>query len=309
MFRYNSVSDFYKSLFGCKAYKIALDAGCTCPTRDGSKGWGGCTFCSESGSGDFASSRKLSITEQINQAKALVEKKCKDGTFIAYFQNFTNTYGDEKELEKKYLEALSAENVSGISIATRPDCLSDEILFSIARIAEKTFVQLELGLQTSDEKSAASFRRCFSNDVYVDGIRRIKSASNKIHVVTHLILGLPGESLETMISSAKFAVASGTDGIKLSLLHVLEGTDMARDYKNGLFTCMEKDEYFFTLGEVLKVIPKNIVIHRLTGDGAKRILIAPLWTADKKRVWNDMNKYFCEHDVKQGEPTPDCRGA
>ncbi len=306
---YNSVSDFYKNLFGKKAYKLSIDAGCTCPTRDGTKGWGGCSFCSASGSGDFAASRNLSVTEQINQAKALVKDKCKDGTFIAYFQNFTNTYGNAEELEKKYLEAVRAENVSGIAIATRPDCLSDDILFRIARLAEKTFVQLELGLQTSDEKSAASFRRAFTNEVYEDAVRRIKNASGKIHLVTHLILGLPGENLETMISSAKFAVASGTDGIKLSLLHVLEGTDLALDYKKGLFTCMEKEEYFFVLGEVLKVIPKHIVIHRLTGDGAKRLLIAPLWTADKKRVLNDMKTYFEEHKVKQGELTPDWRGA
>ncbi|MCR4713093.1 MAG: hypothetical protein K5751_01775, partial [Treponemataceae bacterium] len=223
-----SVSDFYKKIFGCKAYKIAIDAGCTCPTRDGTKGVGGCTFCSASGSGDFASSRKLSITEQIEDAKRLVGKKllggggaeiggsrvsggfgaggsscvknASGGTYIAYFQNFTNTYGDPDELEKKYLEACSAPNVSGISIATRPDCLSDDILRRIARIAEdkavggtenasgikleRKFVQLELGLQTSDENTAAAFRRGFTNDVYVDAVRRIKAASSRIHVVT-----------------------------------------------------------------------------------------------------------------------------
>ena len=321
-----SVSDFYKKIFGCKAYKIAIDAGCTCPTRDGTKGVDGCTFCSASGSGDFASSRKLSITEQIEDAKRLVGKKCPGGggaeiggsrvsggfgadasscgTYIAYFQNFTNTYGDPDELEKKYLEACSAPNVSGISIATRPDSLSDDILRRIARIAEdkteRKFVQLELGLQTSDENSAAAFRRGFTYDVYLDAVRRIKAASSRIHVVTHVILGLPGETEDTMLSTAQFCARAGTDGIKLSLLHVLRGTEMASDYERGLFRCMEKDEYFSVLSAVLESLPPDMVIHRLTGDGAKRLLVAPLWTADKKRVWNDMMRWFADHDVQQG---------
>ena len=361
--RFYSVSEFYKKIFGCKAYKLAIDAGCTCPTRDGTKGFGGCTFCSASGSGDFASSRNLSITEQIEDAKRLVGSKCpggdgsqngcsrasgvsgssrvsddcgaarlsggsasrsegknapgsipaNGGTYIAYFQNFTNTYGDPDALEAKYREACSAPNVSGIAIATRPDCLSDDILRRISRIAEggygegsagsnleKKFVQLELGFQTADEKSAASFRRGFPNDVYVDAVRRIKTASPRIHVVTHVILGLPGETLDTMLSTARFCARAGTDGIKLSLLHVLRGTDMACDYERGLFSCMEKDEYFSVLSAVLESLPPEMVIHRLTGDGAKRLLIAPLWTADKKRVWNDMMRWFADHNVQQG---------
>ena len=320
-----SVSEFYKKIFGCKAYKIAIDAGCTCPTRDGTKGTGGCTFCSASGSGDFASSRKLSITEQIEDAKRLVGSKCPGGdgtqsgvsldsgesrvsrggfascgTYIAYFQNFTNTYGDPDTLESKYLEACSAPNVSGIAIATRPDCLSDDILRRIADITEKKFVQLELGFQTADEKSAEAFRRGFTNDVYVDAVRRIKAASSRIHVVTHVILGLPGETLETMLSTTRFCARAGTDGIKLSLLHVLRGTDMARDYERGLFRCMEKEQYFSVVSAVLESLPPEMVIHRLTGDGAKRLLIAPMWTADKKRVWNDMMRWFADHDVQQG---------
>jgi radical SAM protein (TIGR01212 family) len=297
-----SVSDFYKKIFGCKAYKIAIDAGCTCPTRDGTKGTGGCTFCSATGSGDFASSRRLPISAQIEQAKRLVGKKSSGGTYIAYFQNFTNTYGDPDALEAKYLEACSAPNVSGISIATRPDCLSDDILRRIARIAEaeRKFVQLELGLQTSDENTAAAFRRGFTNDVYVDAVQRIKAASSRIHVVTHVILGLPGETEDTMLSTAQFCARAGTDGIKLSLLHVLRGTEMASDYERGLFSCMEKEEYFCVVSAVLESLPPDMVIHRLTGDGAKRLLIAPLWTADKKRVWNDMMRWFDDHDVQQG---------
>ena len=326
LMHFYSVSDFYKKIFGCKAYKIAIDAGCTCPTRDGTKGVGGCTFCSATGSGDFASSRRLPISAQIEQAKRLVGKKSSGGTYIAYFQNFTNTYGDADELEKKYLEACSAPNVSGISIATRPDCLSDDILSRIARIAEgragdasstaaenkaenttdptssaeRKFVQLELGLQTSDENTAAAFRRGFTNNVYVDAVHRIRAASSRIHVVTHVILGLPGETEDTMLSTAQFCARAGTDGIKLSLLHVLRGTEMAADYGRGLFSCMEKDEYFSVLSAVLESLPPDMVIHRLTGDGAKRLLIAPMWTADKKRVWNDMMRWFDDHDMQQG---------
>ena len=190
--------------------------------------------------------------------------------------------------------------MSGIAIATRPDCLSDDILRRIADIAEKKFVQLELGFQTADEKSAEAFRRGFTNDVYVDAVRRIKAASSLIHVVTHVILGLPGETLDTMLSTTRFCARAGTDGIKLSLLHVLRGTDMARDYERGLFRCMEKNEYFSVLSAVLESLPPDMVIHRLTGDGAKRLLIAPMWTADKKRVWNDMMRWFADHDVLQG---------
>lgn len=302
--RFNSVSEFYRKLFGCKAYKIAIDAGCTCPTRDGTKGTGGCTFCSQSGSGDFAASRLLSVTEQIEQGKSLVGSKCRNGTFIAYFQNFTNTYGDPDVLEAKYLEAAGAENVSGISIATRPDCLSNDILERIGRISRNTFVQVELGLQTSCEKTAESFRRGFGNNVYLDAIERIRKCSPSVHVVTHMILGLPGETPEDMVRTARFCSYAGTDGMKLSLLHVLRGTDIYWDYMKGSFRCMEKEEYFAVLSDVLENLNPDIVIHRLTGDGPKKLLEAPLWTGDKHRVWNDMQKWFSLHDVIQGRHYP-----
>lgn len=300
MKRFYSVSDFYKNKFGCKVYKISLDAGCTCPNRDGTKSFGGCIFCSGSGSGDFAADKNLSIAEQIIQAKQRVLSKNKDGKFIAYFQNFSNTYGNAKELAKKYNEAIEQEDVVGISIATRPDCLNDEILNEIAKLVDKTFVSIELGFQTSKNDSVAYIRRFFSNEEYLLAIKKIKSVSMNIHVVTHLIFGLPNETEQDMLNSVKYVVDAKTDGIKIALLHVLEGTDLAIDYKNNAFSCLEMEEYFRILGNALKIIPNDIVIHRLTGDGPKKILIAPLWTAQKKVVYNAMNKYFDEINLLQG---------
>lgn len=300
MNRFYSVSDFYKKKFGCKVYKISLDAGCTCPNRDGTKSFGGCIFCSGAGSGDFAADKNLSIAEQIIQAKQRVLSKNKDGKFIAYFQNFSNTYGNAKELAKKYNEAIAQEDVVGISIATRPDCLNDEILNEIAELVNKTFVSIELGFQTSKNDSVAYIRRFFSNEEYLLAIKKIKSVSMNIHVVTHLIFGLPNETEQDMLNSVKFVVDAKSDGIKIALLHVLEGTDLAIDYKNNAFSCLEMEEYFRILGNALKIIPNDIVIHRLTGDGPKKILIAPLWTAQKKVVHNAMNKYFDEINLIQG---------
>ena len=300
MKRFYSVSDFYKNKFGCKVYKISLDAGCTCPNRDGTKSFGGCIFCSGSGSGDFAADKNLSIAEQIIQAKQRVLSKNKAGKFIAYFQNFTNTYGNPSELSQKYNEAIAQEDVVGISIATRPDCLNNEILNKIAELVNKTFVSIELGFQTSKSESIEYIRRFFSNEEYLLAVKKIKNISEKIHVVTHLIFGLPNETEKDMLNSVKFVVAAKSDGIKIALLHVLEGTDLAIDYKNNAFSCLEMEEYFKILGKALKIIPKDVVIHRLTGDGPKKILIAPLWTGQKKVVYNAMNKYFDEINLLQG---------
>ena len=300
MKRFYSVSDFYKNKFGCKVYKISLDAGCTCPNRDGTKSFGGCIFCSGSGSGDFAADKNLSIAEQIIQAKQRVLSKNKDGKFIAYFQNFSNTYGNPSELSQKYNEAIAQEDVVGISIATRPDCLNDEILNEIAELVNKTFVSIELGFQTSKSESIEYIRRFFSNEEYLLAVKKIKNISEKIHVVTHLIFGLPNESEQDMLNSVKFVVDAKSDGIKIALLHVLEGTDLAIDYKNNVFSCLEMEGYFKILGKALKIIPKDVVIHRLTGDGPKKILIAPLWTAQKKVVYNAMNKYFDKINLLQG---------
>ena len=287
---YYSVGDFYKEKFGSKVYKIAIDAGCTCPTRDGTKGNKGCIFCSANGSGDFVPSKKLSISEQIKQAKEIIQKKVKkEIKYIAYFQNFTNTYGDEKLLVQKYNEAINCENVCGISIATRPDCISSSVLKEIAALCKKTFVTIELGFQTSKEESADYIRRGFSNQEYLEAVRRIHQADSRIHVVTHLIFGLPGENHEDMMNSVKFCLNAKTDGIKFTVLYVLKGTDLEKDYQAGKFNVLEMDEYFALLKSALELIPSKIVIHRLTGDGPKKLLIAPMWTANKKNVLNAIN--------------------
>lgn len=305
--KYYSVSEYYKKKFGRKIYKITLDAGCTCPTRDGTKGYGGCIFCSATGSGDFTADRNLSITEQIQKAKVLVQKKIKDydstkSNYIAYFQNFTNTYGDENSLLQKYREALNNPEIAGIAIGTRPDCISDSILEKINELAKENFpdgnsqnrkyFSIEFGLQTSNERSAEYIRRHFANDEYKDAVSRIKKINPEIHIVTHLIFGLPGETEEDMLKSLQFALDCGTDGIKLQVLNVLKGTDLAKDYEAGKFAVLEMREYFMILRKALSKIPPDIVVHRLTGDGAKNILIAPQWIANKRHVMNELTKFL-----------------
>ena len=284
---YTSVSQYYRQRFGCKIYKLSIDAGFTCPNRDGTLGTGGCIFCSGSGSGDFAA-RGGSITAQLEAAKEKVRHKNKGGKYIAYFQAFTNTYGPVSRLEVLYREALQPEDVVGISIATRPDCLSDEVIGLLHRLNKEKYVCVELGLQTVHEKTAAYIRRGYPTSVYDDAVRRLKAAG--IEVVTHIILGLPGETGEMMLETTRHAVLAGTDGIKFQLLHVLRGTDLAEDYRCGKFQCLSMEEYGQILKECLSILPSSIVVHRITGDGPKRDLIAPLWSADKKRVLNYLNK-------------------
>ena len=287
---YYSVSDYYKKLFGSKVYKLSLDAGCTCPVRDGSLDFRGCIFCSQNGSGDFVPSRSLSIPEQIEEAKKLVESKISTPKYIAYFQNFTNTYGDLDQLSRKWNEAVSCKDIVGLAIGTRPDCLSPECLDKLSELAEKTFVQVELGFQTSNEETAKYIRRHFMNDTYLNAVQALHKASSKIHVVTHIIFGLPGETSEVMMNTVRFVVAAGTDGIKIMNLYVLKNTDLAVDYERGLFRALDFQEYLELLKQALTIIPNNIVVHRLTGDPPKSQLIAPDWVADKKRVLNELKK-------------------
>lgn len=296
-----SASQFYKETFGMKMYKLSLDAGTTCPNRDGTKAYGGCIFCSERGSGDFAPSGTLSISEQVVRAKSLVSQKVKGGAYLAYFQNFTGTYGDPAVLKQKYLEALSDSSVKGLCIATRPDCLSSQIIDILKEISSKHFLQIELGLQTSNEKTGEYIRRFYSNEDYASAVRLLKEQVPKAHVVTHLIYGLPFDTKDDMLSSLDFSVSSGTDGIKISCLHILKGTKLLDDFQKGLFSSLEMDEYFSLISESLLRLPPNIVVHRLTGDGAKKILVAPEWTMDKKRVMNSMRSYFSKNQIVQGK--------
>ena len=289
---YLSFNKYLKDKFGQKVYKISLDGGFTCPNRDGKTGTRGCIFCSKGGSGDFAENREMSITEQIESGKKKVEKKIKSGKYIAYFQAFTNTYAPVEMLRQKYEEAINHPDIVALSIATRPDCLGDDVLRLLDEMNKIKPVFVELGLQTIHQKSAKYIRRGYDLSVYDKAVRDLKKIG--VNVVVHVILGLPNESENDMLETVKYVCESGANGIKLQLLHVIDGTDLAKDYKKGLFKTLEFDEYVNLIVKCVKIIPKDIVIHRLTGDGAKKDLIAPLWSADKKRVLNAINKALRE---------------
>ena len=289
---YLSFNKYLKDKFGQKVYKISLDGGFTCPNRDGKAGTQGCIFCSKGGSGDFAESREMSITEQIESGKKKVEKKIKSGKYIAYFQAFTNTYAPVEILRQKYEEAINHPDIVALSIATRPDCLGDDVLRLLNEMNKIKPVFVQLGLQTIQKKSAKYIRRGYDLSVYNKAVRDLKKIG--VNVVVHVILGLPNESENDMLETVKYVCESGANGIKLQLLHVIDGTDLAKDYEKGLFKTLEFDEYINLIVKCVKIIPKDIVIHRLTGDGAKKDLIAPLWSADKKRVLNAINKALRE---------------
>lgn len=289
---YLSFNKYLKDKFGQKVYKIGLDGGFTCPNRDGKTGTRGCIFCSKGGSGDFAESREMSITKQIESGKKKVEKKIKSGKYIAYFQAFTNTYAPVEILRQKYEEAINHPDIVALSIATRPDCLGDDVLRLLDEMNKIKPVFVELGLQTIHKKSAKYIRRGYDLSVYDKAVRDLKKVG--VNVVVHVILGLPNESENDMLETVKYVCESGANGIKLQLLHVIDGTDLAKDYEKGLFKTLEFDEYVNLIVKCVKIIPKDIVIHRLTGDGAKKDLIAPLWSADKKRVLNAINKALSE---------------
>lgn len=286
---YRTLNQHYQETFGCKVYKLAIDAGFSCPNRDGTIGYGGCIFCSGEGSGEFAE-KGCSVTAQLQQAKRRVSAKVKNDKYIAYFQAFTNTYAPVEHLRKLYEEAIGQEDVVGLAIGTRPDCLNDEVVELLAQINEIKPVSVELGLQTVHPDSIQYIRRGYENNVYFDAVRRLRGAG--IEVVTHIILGLPGETPEMAVQTTKAAVDAGTDGVKFHLLHVLQGTDLAKDYAAGKFECLTLEEYGSWLKQCIAALPAHITVHRITGDGAKRDLIAPLWSADKKRVLNYLNSLF-----------------
>ena len=282
------LTDYYRRIYGCKVYKLGIDAGFTCPNRDGTLGAGGCIFCGADGGSAFTG-KGGSIRQQLAAAKEKVAFKGGE-KFIAYFQSFTNTYGQPEYLEKCYREAIEDEDIVGLAIGTRPDCLGEPVVQLLKKINAVKPVTVELGLQTVHEESIRYIRRGYDNSVYFDAVKRLKAAG--IEVVTHIILGLPGETEEMMVRTAQAVVAAGTDGVKFHLLHVLKGTDLARDYLEGKFRCLELEEYARILDACLAVLPESTVVHRITGDGAKKDLIAPMWSADKKRVLQYLNTHL-----------------
>ncbi len=284
---YNSLNDFLKKEFGCKIYKLALSAVTTCPNRDGTVGHNGCIFCGEEGSGNFATPCSMSATEQIEEAKLRIKNKTNATKFIAYFQSFTNTYAPIDYLEKIFTEAILHPDVVILSIATRPDCLQPEVLDLLKRLDEIKPVWVELGLQTIHDSTAEYIRRGYSLCVYDTAIKKLKQIGVK--VITHMIIGLPFETEDMIVQTAKYIGESGADGIKLQLLHVLSGTDLEKDFLSGKFECLSLEEYTKILKKCLAVLPKDIVVHRITGDGDKKKLVAPLWSGNKKHVLNYIN--------------------
>lgn len=280
---YRTLNEHYKEKFGCKVYKLSIDGGFTCPNRDGTLGTGGCVFCSGDGGGEFAI-KPGDIREQLEKAKEKVAAKCRSGKYIAYFQSFTNTYAPVEVLRQKYLEAIEPEEIVGLAIGTRPDCLPPETVALLRQINAIKPVSVELGLQTVHEKSVAYIRRGYENQVYFDAVRRLKEAD--LEVVTHIILGLPGETVEDMVQTTRQAVRAGTNGLKFHLLHILRGTELEKEYAAGKVDCLSLEAYGEILRRCLQEVPPSVTVHRITGDGAKRNLVAPAWSADKKRVLN-----------------------
>lgn len=283
-----TVNEYCRRTFGEKLYKLSLNGGMTCPNRDGTCGTRGCVFCSAGGSGDFTPDASLPLSRQIEEAKARVAGKFGGGRFIAYFQAYTNTYAPVEKLRRMFLEVIERPDIAVLSVATRPDCVGDEVMELLKELREIKPVWVELGLQTVKPETVRYIRRGYATEVYDGAVERLNAAG--IHTVTHVILGLPGETREDMLETVRHAVRCGTGGVKLQLLHVLEGTDLADDYRAGRFRTLTPEEYVSILRDCVALLPGDTVVHRLTGDGPKKILIAPLWSGDKKTVINMINR-------------------
>lgn len=300
--RYYSLNEYLKSTFGEKVYKISLNGGMTCPNRDGTIDTRGCIFCSRGGSGEFAASAVLDIKNQIEQAKQRIKAKTDCRKFIAYFQPFTNTYASVEYLEKIFTQAIEGDEIVALSIATRPDCLGDDVLALLDRLNRIKPIWVELGLQTIHKQSSDYIRRGYELEVYDTAVRNLHSIG--INVITHIILGLPNESKEMMLETVKY-VGERTDGVKLQLLHILKDTDLLDDYNAGKFKALTIEEYIDILCDCIEILPQNVVIHRITGDGDKKLLVAPLWSADKKNVLNSINTIFSQRNIIQGKRAAD----
>lgn len=297
--RYYALDYYLKETYHEKMYKLSLNGGCTCPNRDGTCGTKGCIFCSEGGSGDFAPEAGLSIKEQLAAGKGQVSQKYHGNSYIAYFQAFTNTYAPVSHLRAMFTEAIADPEVKILSIATRPDCLSPEVLALLAELNQQKPVWIELGLQTIHETTARFIRRGYELSVFEEAVRQLREIN--IAVIVHVILFLPGESEADMLKTITYLNTMPVQGIKLQLLHILENTDLADVYRKTPFPVPDMETYFRVLGKCICHLRPDIVIHRLTGDGPKSLLIAPLWTGNKRLVLNALRKYFCEENIWQGK--------
>lgn len=297
--RYHNLNYYLRNKFGEKVYKIALDGGFNCPNRDGKAGFGGCTFCSASGSGDYAGDRNLSIKNQFYDRKDMMEKKWKEGKYIAYFQAYTNTYAPVDELKRKYYEALDHEGVIGLSIGTRPDCLGDDVLDLLEQINKETFLIVELGLQTINDEVARNFNRGYDLEVFDKALKDLKDRN--IEVVVHTIFGLPGETKEDMLKTIDYVAHSRADGIKFHLLHLMKGTRMVKQYEAGGLDFLTEEDYIDLICKGISMIPEEMVVHRLTGDSPRELLIGPMWSLKKWEILNAIDKALVDNDIWQGK--------
>lgn len=297
--RYNNLNHALRERFGKKVMKLSFDGGFTCPNRDGTVGNKGCIFCGEEGSGEFAGNRNLSLKEQAEEQKELLSKKWKTDLYMGYFQNFTNTYKSVSELEKLYNEALDIEGVVGLAIATRPDCLDDNVIELLGEINKKTFLWIELGLQSIHKKTENFIRRGYKLEVYEEAIKKLKEKN--IKVVTHLIIGLPNESREDILETVKYISKTDTWGIKLHSLYIQEATDIYDYYIKNPFYIRSRDEYIELISDIIEKLPKDMVIHRLTGDGVRELVVEPKWSLDKLRVLTGIDQELKRRKALQGD--------
>ncbi|MBO7700717.1 MAG: TIGR01212 family radical SAM protein [Eubacteriaceae bacterium] len=295
---YRSFNDEMRERFGAKVYKLSLDGGFSCPNRDGTLSYGGCIFC-RGGSGDFAQNAEGGLQAQIERAKAMVEKKNPSGLYMAYFQSYTNTYASPERLRELYLPVAGRDDIAALDIATRPDCLGEGVLDVLEELSGIKPLIVELGLQTVHETSAVYLRRGYPLRVYDEAVKAL--SERNIGTVAHMIIGIPGESTEMIVQTAEHIARSGADSIKFHMLHVLSGTDLAGEYEEGRVHLMGLEEYIDVLEECIRHIRGDMSVHRLTGDGNKKYLIAPMWSADKKKVLNRIMKRFRDDDLIQGE--------
>ncbi|MPQ43454.1 TIGR01212 family radical SAM protein [Clostridium tarantellae] len=297
--RYYTLNQFLRDKFGSKVFKISLDGGFTCPNRDGKVAKGGCSFCSARGSGDYAGQRFLPITTQFENIKEMMNKKWKEGKYIAYFQAYTNTYAPIEELKKKYEEAINKEGVVALAIGTRPDCINEDVLNLLEEMNSKVYTWVELGLQTIHEDSAKAFNRGYSLDVFDKAVAGLKSKG--VDTVVHSIFGLPGESKEQMLQTVDYIANSGVKGIKFHLLHLMKNTRMVKDYNEGKLTFLSQEDYIDLICEGISRIPEDMIVHRLTGDAPREELIGPMWSLKKWEVLNAIDKALEDNDIYQGQ--------
>lgn len=296
--RYNSLNYFLRNKFGEKVFKISLDAGFSCPNRDGTVSKGGCLFCSERGSGDFAGDRNFSISKQFQDIKVVMNKKWSTGKYIAYFQAYTNTYAPLEVLKQKYEEALTQEGVVALAIATRPDCLAEEVLDLLEEMSKKIYLWVELGLQTSNDHTAKLINRGYKLDTFEKAIKDLRHRN--IDVVVHTIFGLPEEGEEDMINTIRYVSKLDIQGIKFHLLHLMKGTPLVNLYENGRLKLLEQEQYIRLISNAIAILPQSIVIHRLTGDAPRDLLIGPMWSLKKWEILNSIDKYLEDNDLYQG---------